>query len=280
VDNLDEASSSTAMFQTSRQQTLRAHGRSMANSHKHATMTAETKFALRMCSGRICKKNMSCKLELKTVKNSNMLGEDPSKPRNLGYGDVCSYQGRTIDMVVTAGNTYEAESSAISGMNDKFGIINMKSGTTTNFTFSFVEAHTDKVVTLDSLRWSVVDFDCNSKNCQVSNTRKTFRGFSSYELGKDAKMTTSPVSGGVAITATEPGDGTDNPTDPDNLTPVQERRRVTFECAGVSIFTVMYELLGTEKNGYRNFFFCAESRVKCEVPCPTPVSALAPTTTR
>jgi len=48
---------------------------------------------------------------------------------------------------------------------------------------------------------------------------KTFTGFSSYELGKDAKMTTTPVSGGVAITATELGDGADNPTDPDNLTP-------------------------------------------------------------
>jgi len=105
----------------------------------------------------------------------------------------------------------------------------MKSGTTTNFTFSFIEADSDKVVTLDLLRWSVVDFDCNTNGCQVQSERKTFTGFSSYELGKDAKMTTTPVSGGVAVTATEPGDGADNPTDPDNLTPVQERRRVTLE---------------------------------------------------
>lgn len=229
-------------------------------------------------SGQMCEKELSCKLELKTVKNSNMLGEDPSKPKNLRYGDVCSYQGRTIDMVVTAGKSYEAKSSAKSGMSGKFGVINMKSGTTANFTFSFVEADSDKVVTLDSLRWSVVDFDCNTNGCQVQSERKTFTGFSSYELGKDAKMTTTPVSGGVAITATEPGDGADNPTDPDNLTPVQERRRVTLEYTGVSTFTVMYELLGTTK-GYRNFIFSAESHVKGQVPvpCPTPSPTPAPT---
>lgn len=94
-------------------------------------------------------------------------------------------KGRLHSLVMVAGKLHRAKSFTKSCMKGTVGIINMKSRTTTNVTL--VGADTDKMVTLELLRWSVVEFDCISKSCQVQSNKKPFRGLSSYELGEYAK---------------------------------------------------------------------------------------------
>jgi hypothetical protein len=91
-------------------------------------------------------------------------------------------------------------------------------------------------------------------------------------MGKDAKMTVTQLAGGATVTSVEKGGGADNPTDPQKLTALQERRQITLEYQGVSTFTIDYELAGNNKNGFRNFIFSPEASVQGQapIPCPSP----------
>jgi len=219
----------------------------------------------------MCKKDVGCELALKSVTNNNLDGLDKGKPVNLRYGKVCTYQGTSIDMVVTARGSYSAKPGK-SGMLGKLGVISMQAGTATSFVFAFVKTGTNTPIVISSLRWSVLDFDCHTSGCAVQSEKVTFWGSSNLKMGTGAQMLKTQLAGGVTITSTEKGGGADNPTDPTKLTALQERRQVTVEYKSVSTFTIDYELAGTNKNGYRNFIFSAESSVKGQVPvpCPTP----------
>jgi len=223
-----------------------------------------------------CDKDVACKLKLSTVTNQNLLGADSSKPANLRYGDVCTVGKKKIDMVVTASKPYEAKPGK-NGLSGKFGSLNLKADTSTTFKFSFYESGTEKPVTLDSLKFSVFDFDGLGEKSEKQYEKVTFTGFSSYTLGKGSKLKEEVVAGGVAITSTEKGNAADNPTDPMTLSSEQQQRSISLVYTSVSDFSMKCEAGGTYKKGYRNFVFAGESAVKGECKPPPKPTGCTPT---
>jgi len=204
-----------------------------------------------------CDKDVSCKLQLTKVTNNNLMGSDTSKPTDIRYGSVCHVGGKDIDMVVTVTKPYKSKEQ--SGLSGKFGAVNLKSGTSATFTFSFYESSTSTPVTLDSLKFSVFDLDGIGKK---QWSRASFTGFSSYSLGAGSTLTEESGKGGVTVTSTQTGTLSDNPTDPMKLTALQQQRSISLVYSDVSSFSMAAEIGGPYTGGFRNFIFAGESNVK------------------
>ena len=98
-----------------------------------------------------------------TLIHSNLggFGPDLASPPTLLYRNVGrDAQGSSINLVVAASNnSYVPDTPASNGLQGRYGSINVASGTSNFFTFTFVDSEHGEPVGIDSFYLSVYDID-------------------------------------------------------------------------------------------------------------------------
>jgi len=216
-----------------------------------------------------CATKTTCKMKL-----ANVAKNDLHKGGELRYSDVCTVNGKKIDLVVTASSGYTGKSFR-NGLSGQYGNINLSPGSSADFTFSFSESGSSTSVKLDSLYFTVFDIDAgvNKMGKMMQTESVTFSGFKSFSVGANCELHRQISPGQSTFTATTHGVGKDNPTDPAKLTAQQTSRSVTFLYTSVSSFKAKFAVLGRKnKKGGRNFLFAGESEISqsCSVPVCRP----------
>merc|ERR1719324_282984 len=169
----------------------------------------------------------------------------------------------TLDLEVSAGSGYEAKNPAKNGMQGAFGIINIKTCTAADFTFTFKVGGAAHEMT----EFEVTFFDLDSH--KKPNKMWEELSASDYDemMQAPAPFYTASEDGGSATArATVHGVGADNPSDPMMLTPEQISRSVGFKYSAKSSFTVHFNVPcpNAQLNGGRNFMFAFHSSL---TPC-------------
>ena len=224
-----------------------------------------------------------------TLRHSNLggLGPDTASPANLHFGRVGTLaDGTQYDLVVTALSGYNFNNNELNGLtkndtsntNTGFGRINLlgpKPSTGLGLTYvdleyCFVDSTTAEPVTPVLITFTLFDFDQPKPN----NGRECLKiaGFEDYTLADNTEIvvtTSAQESGPTTFCGTQVGTGDDNPTDPDDLTPLQLSRSIAFTFSKKSCFYLTYSVSCCMNTG-RNFLWAGESAVRplCKSPPP------------
>ena len=196
---------------------------------------------------------------------------------NQGFGYklyALTDSGAPIDLVVTALGTYTPQKVQANSVKGSFAQVNVKSGTSVDLRFSFVNQQTGAAVVMESVY--VTFFDLDLAESEVL----TVSGFERYLMRSDAgeivagSGSTSAIevvaSGdGVRFIAKETGNAGDNPKDPLQLTALQQRRSVSLLFLSKSSFDARFEVLSGP--GGRSVLFGGTSSLVTEL-CPEPPS--------
>ena len=253
--------------------------------------------------------------EQATLDQQNLGGLGP----NLGDEPVLRYGGlgtvqdqgigsdqswRPIDLVMRNTTLYSPFlDGQLSGVNGKFGRINMALGTTTTFEFCFVESGTNTQVIVPNVDISVYDFDSGQDGAVKEYL--TISGFDSYEVPGEGTpcalkvaeasaathcpaddlpdvystfpcteiATSSAGDGSVTFTSTQVGLGCDNPDLPTTLNQVRLARVVQFNFRNQACFeaTMSIDPTTNGKDGARYFLFAGQSLETPDcLPPPSP----------
>lgn len=188
-----------------------------------------------------------------------------------------------------------------------------------NFRFCIVEHNTDNEVALDEFTWTVYDTDERGKDFLNTPGHKQNKGVSikekmlfdltqakQYDLGDPTEIVLDCEDGippippatdcgtrRTVFKSTKPGRESDNPKDPDNLTPIQKKRSIAFTFENRACWEFTYDhYCPVEQPGYEgpfkggfcngkytggNFLFAGDSAElrkegKCYTPSPVPAT--------
>jgi len=169
-------------------------------------------------------------------------------------------EGEHADMFVSAEGRYVAWHPNMNGVYGKSGQINEITGIEVTFTVHFFAPDTFTSVTIDRLFFSILDLDATKNGTEVLKISST--NFSSYYTSATTDLeVTRDDAGMVTFTSREFGTQADNPSDPHNLTPLQQDRAVSFFMEDVTEFTFSF---GVE-NAWtgRNFLFGGVTNMAC-----------------
>jgi hypothetical protein len=201
------------------------------------------------------------------------------------------------------------------GLRGSFGSINLqtvqglpKSGEG-NFEMCIVKQDTYEPVTLEQFSWTIYDLDerGSDEGTDIVVKERFIMDVGQakvYQLVTNTKVQLScedgsaaPCLGGVRTIfhSSEAGNGGDNPSNPNDLTPLQKQRSVSFTFANTSCWQFTYDhYCPVEQPGYTgniescksyrggNFLFAGESEEiiedgECLTPSPTPNPTAFPT---
>jgi len=169
-------------------------------------------------------------------------------------------EGEHADMFVSADSNYVAWDHSMNGLHGRAGQINQITGTEVMFTVSFFEPGTFTPVTVDRLFFSVLDLDATKIGTEALKISST--NFSSYYISPTTDLdVTRDDFGTVTFTSRVFGTEADNPSDPHNLSPLQQDRAVSFFMDHVTEFSFSF---GVE-NAWtgRNFLFGGVTNMAC-----------------
>jgi hypothetical protein len=179
------------------------------------------------------------------------------------YSHIGSVDDGPLDLEVSAAGGYEAKNPARNGMNGAFGVINVKTCTSADFTFTFKVNGAPH--TMQEFEVSFFDLDTGSNPNRMWEELRA-DGFDEM-MEAPAPFYTSVTEGSEAtVRATVRGVGADNPSDPMMLTPEQISRSVGFKYSETSTFTVHLEVPcpNRQYNSGRNYMFAFHSS---HTPC-------------
>jgi len=205
--------------------------------------------------------------------NLGGLGPDGGE-ESLRYYNIATAGGQAVDLVLTTTGEYTAKDVSINGLvqrNSCFGVVNVKSkkdsenSVTVNFDLVYHQTNTS--VAFDHMYFTLFDLD-ESNNAAESitfydNVNQVYPINGGSELERSGDLTS-----GLKFSSTEIGNGSDNPTDPESLTPLQKRRAVTVDFVEKNQWKVTFSVVGGK--GGRNFVFGGRSNL-VEAPIPSPV---------
>jgi len=198
---------------------------------------------------------------------NNLGGKGPNTadPPVLRYTKVfeTGLDKQAVDLVIKVadGSSYDPANTALNGLwpqptpdHQQMAQLNVRCGSETTFEFSFVNSGTDTLAALSNTFFSVYDFDQPKKGGHEYAIFKTPP--SAWKLMPDTQVL---VNGSIAdstlqFTSTEWGTLSDNPTDPNALTPLQKSRSVTVWYSSASTFQVTLGSSTISEFG-RNFLF-------------------------
>jgi len=169
-------------------------------------------------------------------------------------------EGAHADMFVSANASYVAWHPSMNGVYGKSGQINEITGTEVMFTVHFFAPGTFTPVTIDRLFFSVLDLDATKIGTEALKISSA--SFSSYytSAATDLEITRDDA-GMVTFTSRAFGTQADNPSDPHNLTPLQQDRAVSFFMEDVSEFSFSFD--AEEAWTGRNFLFGGVTNMAC-----------------
>jgi len=209
---------------------------------------------------------------------NNLGGKGPvfSDPEELRYASVfeAGWEKQAVDLVIKVadGSTYIPTNTAFNGLNpptanhSQMAEVNIQCMTETTLNFTFVKSGTDTVFELSNTFFSIFDLDQNKH--EVNHEYAIFTSPpTAWKLMPDTEVLTSGAisNGNLTFTSTMGGGLADNPTNPRELTPLQQRRSVTVWYADESSFlvtfgatcsrTIMKKGISKGRIGGRNFLF-------------------------
>lgn len=204
----------------------------------------------------------SQKVDLSNVVQNNLGGLGPdSGAEEIRYKHAIDLDGRKVDVVLAAESTYSTPKSSVNGNSDGgFGVFTMKTKTSTNFKFSFVDANTDEPVGVKDLALTFYDLD------QAKNTRQqeTISACGAGEVYTTSDTELVHSNSGVchSLTSTTKGTGKDNPSSANDLTKTQAARSVTYEFHSRATISFSASISGKGKSP-RPILFSFEPQVAC-----------------
>jgi hypothetical protein len=203
---------------------------------------------------------------LSTIKYNNLGNTGPdSGPEGLRYANVIRLNDRDVDLIVNAVGPYERFSRSRNGLNGRVGKINLFHERDADLRFSFVDAETDAPVTMGAFTLSVFDLDEGPDG--TAKETITAGGFASdYMMDFTSLRTADLPDGRRQYSSTTHGRGTNNPSDPFDLSEVAAAHSVSLEYPeGLSSFTLNYAVTKAADKELRpdymgrNFLFAGAS---------------------
>jgi len=186
-------------------------------------------------------------------------GPDSDSPEGVKYTNVATVNGRSIDLTINAVGEYSPFKASKNGKAGKYGIINMKRGVEATFDFALTGTDDGQPVAIDALYFSVLDLD-EGKRMKLREG-VTVSGYASSYLTEDTEIKTTTLGNGVVrFDSSMPGNGRDNPKDPETLNERQKNRAATFLFDHADSWRVQLSVGGGPPSG-RNFMFAGRSSV-------------------
>jgi hypothetical protein len=209
--------------------------------------------------------------------NLGGLGPDTSAAPELRYGGIEGIQTeehvKSVDIVVTALSGYKTKNPDVNGFNNGgqagnsgcFGIINLDDtdgGSRVDLEFKFVETGTENLVHVDIFEFLLYDIDMGADHTAIESLT-VYNDIDRYvtsphpSFSETGTLSDTDSSSSVTFTATEVGDGADNPTDPSSLTPEQINKTFIGIYKDVDKFKLTFGV--SEGKGGRNFMFSGQT---------------------
>ena len=218
-----------------------------------------------------------------TITNTLQNGATSAAQGQIRWGNIAYVDGQSVDLVATVvGGTYSAANlTANDTLRGGFGKINVNHSTYVEFKFSLVDSVNDTAVVASSWDFAIADIDLNG----LGNPTESVSVISglileSYTLSSQTELSITGLYPNITATATVAGVGGDNPSDPANLTALQEKRSILFTLSDTDSFIL--GLNTTSGGSGRNFLFSGEAdfgdlgqTVVSAVPEPTALNLLA-----
>jgi len=206
-------------------------------------------------------------LKFRGLKSNNLNGLGPATGAQvLRFAAVLP----GVDLIVKADSGYQPGKASKNGIVlQKYGQINMLSGTKTFMSFRFVESEGQTPVKVDKFLFTVFDVD-HGKRCTSRMTVNATK-YASYHVAENTELVVHTDIGGPGYSASSTfsssskGTGRDNPRNPMKLSDVQARRAVTFQYENIKFWTMGFEI-GAGVGG-RNIMFGGHSSLTADV-CP------------
>lgn len=203
---------------------------------------------------------------LSSMKYNNLGNTGPDTgPEGIRYGNVIQMNDRDVDLIVNAVTPYERFHRSQNGLNGRVGKINLFHERDVDLRFSFVDAETDAPVTMGAFTLSVFDLDEGPDG--TAKETLTAGGFTSdYMMDFTSLRTSDLPDGRRQYSSTTHGRGSNNPSDPFDLSEVAAAHTVSLEYPeGLSEFTLNYAVTKAAEKELRpdymgrNFLFAGAS---------------------
>jgi len=196
-------------------------------------------------------------MDFSNIGQNNLCG-DAVGAAELRYTNVIS----GVDLVVKPTGDFKCinkVTNARNGVVGEFGAITIPVGTETEFRFSFVNSGTDDLAAVDALPFSFHDIDQGKKNKQRESVEVC--GSTNAVLTSNTELEKIVSGDCIKVTSTTRGFGSDNPTNPEDMSPMQRARSIAYQTKGAS-FTAK---LGVSKKGRqaRKFLFSGHPSIAC-----------------
>lgn len=228
---------------------------------------AEEEEPLPECVGSECDPTSECtndlQLNLVQPTHSNLGGLGPDSGRaSLVYGNVVTFEGRSLDLVVkVADGSYAATKPGKNGVTDSglLGVIGVKAGSAVNLEFKIVDSDTGEAVALPALALTFLDLDTGKKGKGVESVEVC--GADSALVSEGSELGQMVSNGCTKFTATTEGSAADNPPSVTDLSPEHVRRVATYAFRNLDTFEVKLEV--AKGWGQRLFLFAFHPGIAC-----------------
>jgi len=222
----------------------------------NAEYEADAAEARRLCNG--------MNFSTSTVMHSNLGGQGPDDgAETLVFANIAVQDGVAVDLVVTAGTPYEANSALKNGIHGGvFGIINQRVNNALDLTFRFVDRQ-GSPVTMDPFFFTLYDIDQGMDH--ASRESVTVQGFSEYRVAEETELRIEVLGDDSAVfTSSLRGGKVDNPTHPMALTNAEKDRTVVLKFPETSEFSLSFsEADYADADQGRNLMFSGPSSMVC-----------------
>jgi len=201
-------------------------------------------------------------LNRQTANNLGGMGPNFEDKPVIMFKNVFPKSGRKINLIIANKSEYIPHNSSRNGAFHKLNQINLKSGTSVDLVFKFIEkvgGEYDEAETPD-FAFSVLDLDHGSLKGAKEIVRVKGAAYSNVTDDTECRLI-----GESAYEASEEGTIADNPRNPFWLTDLQKRRSVSFTFKNVAKFRVTLEVTDPvpEKDTGRNFLLAGATNVIC-----------------
>lgn len=201
-----------------------------------------------------------------TIKYNNLGNKGPdSGPEGIRYANVLQMNDRNVDLLVNALTPYERFSKSTNGLNGAVGKINLFHERDVDLRFAFIDSENDAPVTMGKFTLSVFDLDEGPEGTAKESI--TAGGFETdYMMDFTSLRTSDLPDGRRQYSSTTHGRGSNNPSDPFDLTEVAAAHTVSLQYPeGLSGFTLNYAVTKAAEKELRpdymgrNFLFAGAS---------------------
>jgi hypothetical protein len=217
------------------------------------------------------------------LKYDNLGGKGPATadPPELRFTKVfeAGWAKQPVDLVIKVadGSTYDPANTALNGLwptptpdHTQMAQVNVRCGTETTFEFSFVQTGTDTPAALSNTFFSVYDLD-QPKSKPGKPGGHEYAIFTTpptaYKLTPNTEVMANGTmaDGTLQFTSTQWGVLSDNPTNPRDLTSLQQSRSVTVWYSDASKFQVTLGSTCPDAKYGRNMLFAGPG-IYCRKP--------------